>query len=60
MLTDADLSLAEGVVRAWIRQHGDDAFPIAPDFVAEVIRELRERRKAIDEMAAEARRLDLD
>lgn len=41
--TDAQLSLAEGVLRAAWRQ-GADSFPVDPLFVAEVIAELRRRR----------------
>lgn len=43
--TDAQLSLAEGILRAAIRK-GMDAFAVDPEFVADVIAELRERRKA--------------
>ncbi len=41
--TDAELSLAEGVLRAAVRQ-GQDAFLVAPGFVADVIAELRRFR----------------
>jgi hypothetical protein len=41
--TDAQLSVAEGVLRAAIRR-GHDAFAVDPEFVADVIAELRRRR----------------
>lgn len=41
--TDAELSMAEGVLRAAVRQ-GQDAFPVDPSFVADVIAELRRFR----------------
>jgi hypothetical protein len=42
---DAELSLAEGVLRAAIRQ-GQTAFPVDPEFVADAIKELRDFRKS--------------
>ena len=42
-ISDSELSLAHGVVRAAIKA-GNDHFPIDPNFAAEVMRELRERR----------------
>ena len=41
--TDAALSMAEGILRAAIRQ-GQDAFSVDPTFVADVIAELRRFR----------------
>lgn len=43
MIDDATLSLSEGVLRAAVRQ-GQEAFPVDPGFVADVIAELRRLR----------------
>jgi hypothetical protein len=43
VISDSELSLAHGVVRAAVRAGHDDV-RLDPSFVAEVMRELRERR----------------
>jgi hypothetical protein len=43
LITDANLSLAHGVLRSAVKR-GDDSITLAPAFVCECMRELRERR----------------
>jgi len=46
LLNDANLSLAEGIVRAWIKANGDRGFPVAPDYLLALVVECRSGRTA--------------
>lgn len=54
-ITDTNLSLAEGVLRAAVRQ-GQDAFRVDPTFIADVIAELRRFRSCESPTAIAAER----
>jgi hypothetical protein len=46
-VSDASLSMARGVLAAWIDEYGDEGLALAPDFMLSVIDELLAFRAAV-------------